>query len=77
MKRDEDNEDYKAGHLFVFEDSLELDSQLKHMIEASSLDFLPNDIKSFATSAHSFALTAEKKVKPDGSRYVLVRKATA
>jgi hypothetical protein len=73
---DSDNEDYKADRLFVFDDRLRFSDTVKYQIE-SVLDY-PFDRKTtFGASVAPSTLTAEKKIKPDGSHYVLIRTATS
>jgi hypothetical protein len=75
VHQDGDNTDYKDGRLFVFDDRLGFDDDVKYQLEAT-LDYPFEDRTTFRGSVEPSVLTAEKKRKPDGSHYILVRKAT-
>ena len=62
---------------FHFDDSLGLEAEIKDVIRSVILRILPDRITPFAMGAPPFSFTAEKKTKPDGSGYVLIREATA
>ena len=74
MHRDSDNKDYNENRLYVFDDKLNFSDHIKHDIVAT-LDYLPGVRTTFGVSVEPSTLTAEKKRKPDGTNYVLVRKA--
>ena len=76
MTSDADNEDHKAGCYIVFDDKLGFSDEIKHWLESTAFDRLPHRVETFLASTTPEALTAEKKTKPDGSEYVLVREAT-
>lgn len=72
---DAEHSDYKAGYVWVFDDSLELHRDQKVSIESTST-LLPSEGKvTFGTSAHDDMLTAERKVGKGGRHYILVRRA--
>lgn len=71
------DEDYISGHHFVFQDELGLSEEEKHIIESTTLDFIPENLTFFGTSAGTIStLVAEKMQRPDGSPYVFIRRAT-
>ena len=75
MHRDSDNADYKDGNLVVFDDRLGFTNEIKHLLELTMI--LPTDGReTFVASVEPSVLTVEKKWKPDGNYYFLVRKAT-
>lgn len=75
MHRDSDNADYKDGNLVVFDDRLGFTNEIKHLLESTMI--LPTDGReTFVASVEPSVLTVEKKWKPDGNYYFLVRKAT-
>lgn len=76
MHQDSDNEDYKAGRFFVFDDELRFSNEIKYQLE-STLNHLFDQRTTFGASVNPSILTAEKKTKSDGNHYVLVRKATS
>lgn len=71
---DEEQSDYKAGNVWVFDDSLELDLARKVSIEGSLI--VSERVVPFGTDAHDDALAVERKIGKDGHRYFLVRRAT-
>jgi hypothetical protein len=73
---DAEQSDYKTGHDWVFDDSLELHHDDKVSIESTTPLLLTEDKVTFGTSAHDDMLTAEQKSGTDGRHYVLVRRAT-
>lgn len=75
MRQESDDEDYKANRFFVFDDRLSFSDSVKHQLE-STLDYPFDQRTTFGTSVAPSTLTAEKKTTPDGSRYILIRKAT-
>ena len=75
MRQDSENEDYKAGRFFVFDDRLRLSDSVKYQLECS-LDYPFNQRTTFGASVTPFFFTAERKTKPSGNHYVLIRKAT-
>jgi len=62
---------------FHFDESLCLESEIKDVIQSTILREISDEITPFAIGVSPFSFTAEKKTRPDGSGYVLVRKATA
>jgi restriction system protein len=75
MRHDSENEDYKASRYFVFDDRLRFSDGVKHQLE-TTLDYPFDQRTTFGASVTPSTLTAEKKTKPDGIPYVLIRKAT-
>lgn len=75
MYQDSDNKDYKNGRVFVFDDKLEFDDDLKHQLEGS-FAYSFEGCTTIAALVNPGVLTAEKKCKPDGTHYILVRRAT-
>lgn len=75
MRQDSENEDYKANRYFVFDDTLGFSNSIKSQLE-STLDYPFDRQMTFGASVRPSTLTAERKTKPDGSSYVLIRKAT-
>ena len=72
----EQHSDFAAGRYFVFDDSLGMDEEARHMVE-TSLDFLPERVTVIATDAYhgDGCLAAEKLVASNGRRFILVRPA--
>lgn len=75
MRQDSENEDYRANRFFVFDDTLGFPDSIKCQLE-STLDHPFDQQMTFVASVRPSTLTAERKTKPDGRFYVLIRKAT-
>lgn len=75
MEQNYSNENYQANRVFMFDSKLAFSEGIKCQI-ASLLDYPFEQQTTFAASVSPSTLIAENKVKIDGSRYILIRKAT-